>query len=241
MTDDELIAHEQWAAEWARTADFGPPLRWGEIEGEVLAHRLPPQSEEPGIAGLVQKVLLYGVPVLFLASPAIGLGLVLAAPAHAMVDSLWAVAAVVAFIAALAVAVTAGYLWVDSGRQRNWWALLLVGVVGACAVVALVQLRAQGEYRFVLGLCVGGAAAAGIGLFVTMLVASTGGSPRPKLPLAMRLNLDVEKELRYMAARRQVLEVLIERGLARVDEEERERMQAMKLGSWYQLDVAESR
>lgn len=229
------------AAAWARTAEFAWPLRWGDIEDSVLDQ--PFTSADTGAAGAAAQGALRTVAAVVVGGAAlIGLALILVlrGTEDSDLQALAGTGTLVAFIVALGVVVGAAFIWWDSGRPRSPLGLGLAGGTGAVSAAAFVAFQgadyADDRNALFIRLLTIGAAVVGVGLFGAMLLASTGADTTPR---RRRWSLDVGRELKAIVARNTVLDVLVERGLARLDGKEKERIASMPLGTWHELDTAQ--
>lgn len=227
------MTREQSLLQWARTTDFPVPIRWGEIEAAVLARPVP-QDE---LANLPQPprvpwVVVGPLVVLVHASAILGLAMVLAGtnasdPATA---AAWFGAAPIPFVIAFALVLRPIFTSADT-RRRGRWDLLAVGVTGAASLAAYLVLLAIPEELGWLPWLVLATAVASVISFVVLLVRRRSGR---QLPRARHLT---PSERWYQAARAQVLEVLLSRGLIDRREVDVTGMVEMPLGSWRELDM----
>ncbi|HLT10910.1 MAG TPA: hypothetical protein VK028_08890 [Micromonosporaceae bacterium] len=227
---------EQSLRDWARTANFSYPVRWGEVESAILARDLPPLEQEVTTgrfarvavvaAAAVVGALVYGASV-------VGLGLVAVGAYLAASPGPWMVVAQIAFIVATLVPVTVLMAWWTE-RRRGPWDVLVSGLTAAASIGAFVILTTLPEESDAgwLGTLTLVAAVVALAVFLVILAASKGG-PRAR---RRAWSLNPGKDLRYIAAREEVLQVLVERRLVQLDKAGQRKVLEMPLGSWHELD-----
>lgn len=229
--------------QWARTADFSQPVRWGEVEGAILDRPPPPVNGEDnkmdlfyGVAGWLSR-LVFAVVV---GAALIGLGMVvIAAQLDPAAAEAWLVVARVFFVASVGVAGTVLWSWWGE-RGGTWVELVVAGVAGFASLAAFLATRtmsdvpgapATGVYAVV-------PAAVGCLAFLLVLVTKPEFGTREKKP---RSKVDPKrmpgwKRERYLRGRETVLTILMSRGIAHVSGAQQAEMVRMPLGSWHELD-----
>lgn len=233
--DPETVAV---AAAWARTTDFAWPLQWGQIEDDVMDLPLPPAGAGKagaivqGALGSLSAALVGGASLIGLA-----LLLVLRGSEDKEVQDLSGTGALFAFIVALGAVVAAAYIWWDTGRRRSPLGLGVSATTGVVSAIAFIVFQGMSydddRNTLLINLLTAAAAVVGVGLFGAILLGSKDGAAQSR---RRPFSLDMGKELQLIDARNAVLDVLVERHLARVDAKEKERIASMPLGSWHQLD-----
>ncbi len=143
------------------------------------------------------------------------------------------IAAQIAFFVSLVVPVTTLSAWWTDGRRRGGWDLAVSGATAVAALLGYVVARTQWTETGGLGVLMLVSGAASLLTFGALLVASAPG-PRAK---KRRWSINPAKDRRYLAARRQVLDILVQRKVAGdLDADTRKRMGQMPLGSGHELD-----
>lgn len=235
------MSQEQSLQEWARTASFPSPVRWGDVESAVLDRKLPPLPEEAGagarrapvVATIVLGVLMYGAAVIGLVAVVVATWVVATSDRDP-----WVLVAQIAFFVALAVPVTTIGAWWSEGRRRGTWDLPASAVTGVAAAAALVVALTGWDSVGGTGVLMGAVAVGGLGSVVVLLAASSA-EPRTE-QRRRRWSVDAAADMRYLVARQEVLEILVGRGLAPgLDEESRVEMVGMPFGTWRELDDPE--
>jgi hypothetical protein len=199
------------AHEWARSADVATPIKWGDLEKQIISERLTPNGDDGGPNWLLGVLM---VPIMmmlgaFLLAPALAAGLVAwATVVSATWLSMWwqtrsrsVIAIVSGLVATVSVVVTfiVGKSY-DGDLPGDWleWSALVTGVLGLA--LTILQFVSKSEHR------------AGV----------------PKSDRAQR---------RYSAAREEVLDVLVERGVVDLTPDQRHRMRRMRVGTWHKFDA----
>jgi flagellar basal body-associated protein FliL len=231
---------EQSVEEWARTAQFAQPVRWGEIETGILARDPFPPDERLslGMAARVGAawagVGVFGI--LFYGSSLIGLAFVVAGNIGSDASWDWVTPAQVAFAVAVMVEVVSFLIWWEI-RRRSVLALPVSALTVVASVAAYVVLaRSAEESRLSwLPLLVLIAAMSGAAMFVIGLMSKPEGRDKSRKP-PQRGPKSARKRGSYAATRARVLEILTERGVVDLDEADRKRVLEMPLGYWEELD-----
>ncbi|NGN96066.1 hypothetical protein G5C66_25425 [Nocardioides sp. KC13] len=233
MTDRSVGGDD--VVQWARTAEFSAPLRWGEIEAEILS-RPAPDGEPPAGPNPVMAVPLYVIGAVVYATPLLGLGMLVARAIGAIPDSgAWQRAAFGAFVVALFVALVTLETWRSSGRRRRWMDLIVTGVSGGASGVGFALLQSgiadlAGGGLLILVLV---SAMAGVAVFAAVLAGSKGWRRRtPK-----KLRPQTREDRSYNNVRARVLEILVKRGVVDEREVDIPAMLDMPIGSWGELDA----
>ncbi|HLS65258.1 MAG TPA: hypothetical protein VK060_17900 [Ruania sp.] len=218
--------------EWARTVDLAPPVHWGDVEDEIL--RCEPVVEKSTADTVVRAIGF--VVVAILAIPSFGssvLGLIL------FLLGVNAIILRVLFALAIGTAVVMLIFWWED-RGRGPVKLLVAGGSGAVSLVTYLLMRAapeaQGDGWAALFMIL--AAVAGLGGAVVMLL---GGKAEQERRQRRRWSLNPGRDAAYVRARRHALEILVERGVVRVDEDRRRQMAEMPLGTWHTIGAASQR
>ncbi|WP_328527797.1 hypothetical protein OG984_19170 [Nocardioides sp. NBC_00368] len=222
------------AREWAKTANIGTPVKWGDLEREIISLRLVPEEGvgRPNLLlGLVMILTSLVLSVFFL-SPALGAVFVAWAT---MVDSRGmqeglVTLAIFMFVVSIVVTVTSIRTW-WSTRSRSTVSILggivvIVSVVATFAVGLSYDGELPGSWLEVL------AAAAGfLGIATVLLNLASNRAKSSEGPKSGR------EQRRYDAAREEVVDVLVERGLVVLTPDQRRRMQRMRVGTWHKFDA----
>ncbi|MFE6645502.1 hypothetical protein ACFVJS_02985 [Nocardioides sp. NPDC057772] len=222
------------AREWAKTANIETPMKWGDLEREIISLRLVPEE------GVGKRNLLLGMIMtltslvlsIFFVSPAIGAFFVAWATmieSRGTQESLVTLA-IFMFVVSIVVTVTSIRTWWNT-RSRS-----MVSIVGG--VVAIVSVSATfavglsydgelpGSWLEVLALAAGVLAIAAVALNLVSKPSKTGEGPKSG-----------REQRRYDAAREEVVDVLVERGLVVLTPDQRRRMQRMRVGTWHKFDA----
>lgn len=222
------------AREWARSADVPTPVKWGDLEKQIISERLTPNGDDGrpnrllGVI-MVPMLLLLGA---FLLAPALAAGLVAWATTteNASTQGDLTLIATILFVISIVVSMTWLSMWWET-RSRSAIAI----VSGVAATVSVV-------ITFVVGKSYDGdlpgdwlewsALVAGVlGLVLTILQVVSKSEHRAGVPRSDRA------QRRYSAAREEVLDVLSERGVVELTPDQRHRMQRMRVGTWYKFDA----
>ncbi|GGR60134.1 hypothetical protein J2S40_004365 [Nocardioides luteus] len=232
MTDRSVGGDE--IVQWARTTEFATPLRWGDVEAEIL-RRPAPDGEPAAGPNPVMGLPLYAIGVILYAVPLFGLGILVARVGGAISDTeAWGRAAFAAFLVALFVALTTFETWRSGGRRRRWIDLVVTAIAGGSSLVGLLLLQtdvadlAGGGLRIL----VLGAAVAGVLVFFAVLAGSKEW--RRHTPRALRPQSPEDRS--YNNVRARVLEVLVKRGVVSDKDIDIPAMLDMPIGSWRELD-----
>ncbi|QOR69811.1 hypothetical protein IM660_14255 [Ruania alkalisoli] len=235
---------QQWAPElreWARTEQFSQPLRWGEIEAAILEHDLPRLPEEKawvtaiGIVGWVGIALLaipsFGSAVLGLVLVAVGSAAEGAAEAEG-----WFTGA--RFFFFLAAALGVGF-FVDWWRSRRRAALQLVtsALIAAGSGAALVVVLASDgppPGLLLLGFILT-AIVSGVLVFIAGLVSTPEGRPRRRRPPRRGPRSSRIRD-RWRRGRDVVLQILRQRRLVDIDDDDQVRLNELPLGYWSEVE-----
>lgn len=222
------------AREWARSTDIATPIKWGDLERQIISQRLSPSAGSGGpnwLLGAVMGIQL-SVVLLFVMSPVLGAALVVWATmvdARSTQDDLTLIATFM-FVVSIVVSGTWLSMWWQI-RTRSMISLVS-GLVATLAVVATFVVglsydgELPGEWLELLALIAGG-----LGLVVTVLEFASKSEARKGVPKGDRA------QRRYSAAREEVLDVLAERGVVELTPDQRHRMQRMRLGTWHKFDA----
>ncbi|WP_370249781.1 hypothetical protein [Nocardioides sp.] len=220
--------------EWARRVDLREPVRWGEIEAQVLA-RAPMEAEKPTLEYRLMVAagfssLLVGV-ILTVGAPVVGLLVVASGPG---LDSGWRDVARIAFLITWATQVGVLRLWWAGHRRRDPELVVtsVVAVLASAASVVVGRARLDESDGLWIYAAIGGLLA----LPVLLVVVS---SPRRRVSVRRpprRGPRSGALRARYHATRDEVLDILIQRRLVRLDEADRQRVSEMPLGYWEELD-----
>lgn len=228
---------------WARTAEFARPFSWGEAEAAVLARdygRLP-GSFAARMLGIVGWTAVAVAAVPLAGSSLIGLVLVAfgcnATSADAAQD--WFSLANFAFVFATVAAVTTFTIWWETRRRSVVLliinALSLIGSAAAYTVLAVSSATAE-SWLPILMLASGlvSAVTLGLGLFSKPEGRRNSRKPPRRGPRG-------DKRARAMRARKRLLEVVVHRGLVKLDEADLIRVGEFPLGYWSELDGLDER
>lgn len=222
------------AREWAKSANIETPVKWGDLEREIISLRLVPDAGvgKPNfLLGMVMILTSLMLSMFFL-SPALGAGFVVWATmvdSGGMQESLVTLA-IFMFVVSIVVTVTSIRMWWHT-RSRSMTSIMGgVVVILSVAVTFAAGLSYDGElpgsWLEMLALAAG---VLGIAVVVLNLVsnpAKSSGGPRSG-----------REQRRYDAAREEVVDVLVERGLVALTPDQRRRMQRMRVGTWHKFDA----
>lgn len=234
---------DQSLQQWARTADFADPPRWGEIEAVILGEPvtkedmdlIPPRAgARPRIVGALAYFVVGAPAAAMYASSLIGLGLVLWRTGADAAPDGWVHGLRLAFLAACGVSGATFGIWWDTRRRGVLGpvATMATGLVSLWAFVVMLShpdTLGDTPARLLAGL----AAVLGIVTCAVVLVASKPGVPRRGL--RRRTPVSPEEQIRR-GMRAQVLEVLVKRGVVSDREIDIPDMVEMPLGTWHELD-----
>lgn len=219
--------------EWARQVRFPGPVRWGDVEAEVLARApLAPEPLPPRLRNLValSRLLLWLSVAVVLGAPVVGLVVVVGGPD---VGSGASDVGSGAFLLTSLVQLLVIRLALVRGRRRDPDLLVGAGVPLLASAAAVVVARVRdGEVAGPAGYALIAAGLAAVPFTLVVLSPSRASSRRPRRrgPRSALARAD------YVRTRREVLDVLIHRRLVRVDEADRQRLAEMPLGYWEELD-----
>ncbi len=242
-----MNVNEQSVEEWAESAHFSQPLRLGAVEAGILARR-PAASTSLGrsyplLVALTWPVLAFA----FLLGPGLALLGLLAAWLSTSDDpppdhDFWLSVAHLIFVVG---AFTEVFVLVEAfrSRHREWFYLGTALLTSASSAVAFVLLRSSSRAEpWGLAPAVLAMGVLGIGVLVVSVVAKprTSGPNASREPPKRGPERDGE-HWHYVRTREQVLDTLIRRGLLKVDEADRRRLNEMPLGYWEELDNVDER
>lgn len=222
------------ASEWARTAEIATPVKWGEVEQQIISRRLAPGDGKHGPNWLLGVVVALPVLVLlvFILSPIIAAALVVKATTVDVrsVQSDLTLIARFLFVVSIVISGTWLRMWWQT-RTRSWVAVLS-GIAATLSVVVTfaVGLSYDGDLPGD-GLVLLALLAGGLGLVLTIIELVSKGEGQKGVPKSARA------QRRFSAAREDVVDVLVERGLVELTPDQRHRMQRMRVGTWYKFDA----
>lgn len=240
-------AEREWARRevdsWARTIEFSQPFQWGEAEAAVLARDYSPL---PGSFVIRTVGVVAWVLIVILAGPLLGaavVGFVLVAVGSTQESqeaaSGWISAATSIYVVAAIAAGTAVSLWWGN-RRRSPISLIMDGANalaagGAIAVLAVSEISG-GTWLPLLMIFT---ALVSIVAFVLVLCSTPEGRAKKRKP--PRRGPRGDQRVRALKARNRLLEVVIHRGLVKLDDGDRIRVPEMPLGYWNELDGIDER
>lgn len=180
---------QQSVEEWARTAEFSTPVRWGEIEKTVLAGDVPPDGEETPKSRalvLIAWVCFVVVGLVTLGAPVLALALIVAGTARGGVDPAenWFLAAALVFIVAIVVQLLTLNLWWELRRRPSMLVLshgVAVVASAASALVVVLVDTAQVKWGYHVLLLITGILGA-VGLVLHMVSKPEGRGKKRKPP-----------------------------------------------------------
>lgn len=239
LTDHQDVS----VLEWARTATFEQPLRWGPVEAGILA-REPLKAENTpawvhlvGVFGYLWTAFMIAATF---GAPLLGLALLAMGDSQPGLADGWFVAARIAFLLGCLSGIFTVRLWWSMGRRRG-----SVGIAGgvvavAAAAVSYWILIGTDQQHDVTGLGALILATGALGLLILGLMAFSrpegrGKSRKPPL----RGPRNTAMWARYRDTRTAVLDILVARRLVKVDESDRKRLLEMPMGYWDELDGVE--
>lgn len=232
------MSEQQSIAEWARTADFGEPLRWGSVESAALARATEAELELPGPEIFAQARRLERVSTILMSlwravqilAPVIGILTVLLALRSTEEEAFggWLVATDLAFIVSIATLFTT---LTTSGKTRLTWAV--VSAAWAAVASATAFLLSSVVWLGLTHILILGAAVLAIVVVIILLVRRR---PAKRHRRERPGDLTPEQFARK-GVRAKVLEVLVKRGLVKEDDIDIPMMVEMPLGSWHELDT----
>ena len=222
------------AREWAKTANIATPVKWGELEREIISLRLVPEEGvgKPNLLlGMVMILTSLMLSMYFL-SPALGAAFVAWATvvdSRGMQESLVTLA-IFMFVISIVVTVTSIRTW-WSTRSRSTASIVggmvvIVSVAATFAVGLSYDGELPGSWLEVLALSAGVLGIAAVVLNLVSNPAKESGGPKSG-----------REQRRYDAAREEVVDVLVERGLVVLTPDQRRRMQRMRVGTWHKFDA----
>lgn len=224
------------AREWARSADIATPVKWGDLEEQIISQRLTPEDGGDGPNWLLGAIMgiQYGLLLVFVMSPVLGAALVAWATAvdSRSVQGDLTLIATFMFIVSIVVSGSSLSMWWQT-RTRSWVSLAS-GLVAVLSVVATfaVGLSYDGDLPGagleLLALVAGGL---GLLLVILQLVSKSLGRTGAGVPRGDRA------QRRFSAAREEVLDVLSERGMVQLSSDQRHRMRRMRVGTWHKFDA----
>ena len=222
------------AREWARSANVATPVKWGDLEKQIISERLTPSGDDGGpnwTLGVIMVAMMMALGG-FLLAPALAAGLVAWATTTEDASTQDDLTLIATFLFIISIVVSATWLsmWWQT-RSRSAIAI----VSGLVATVSVVV-------TFVVGKSYDGdlpgdwlewsALAAGVlSLALTILQFVSKSEHRAGVPKSDRA------QRRYSAAREEVLDVLSERGVVELTADQRHRMQRMRVGTWHKFDA----
>lgn len=217
----------QTPEDWARSVELPGPIRWGPVEDEILNR--PPTMDQGAADKVIRGIGL--VLMALLAIPTFGasvLGLVL------FLVGVNPIALRILFVLAIVAPVVMLIFWWED-RDRSAVKLLVAGGSGAVSLVTYLLMRnapeSEGDAWAALIMVI--AAVVGLGAAVVMMLAA---KPDPDRPRRRRRSISPAKDIAWVRARQRALQILVERGLADVDEDRQKQMAEMPLGTWHTLD-----
>lgn len=242
-----MDANDQSVEQWAKSANFPQPIRLGEVEAGILARR-PAASESLGKSyGLVLALIWPVLAVAFMLGPGLAvLGLLavyLGTSQDAPIgDNTWLWVAHLIFVVGALTELSALIDTVRS-RHREWFYLGTALLTVAATAVAFLLLRSS-AWDEPWGLT---PAVVAMGMFAIAVIAlSLRAAPEAPGPNAHRKAPrrgpeNDDEYWHYKRTRQQVLETLLGRGLLKVDDADRARLNEMPLGYWEELDNVDER
>jgi hypothetical protein len=242
-----VSANDQTVEEWAASAHFPQPLRLGAVEAGILARR-PAASTSLGrsyplLVALTWPVLAFA----FMLGPGLALLGLLAAYLGTSQEppvgqNMWLWVSHVIFVVGAFTELSALVDAVKS-RHREWFHLGTALLTAAATALAFVLLRSS-PWDEPWGLT---PAVVAMGVFaIGVIVVSVLAKPRAPGPNAGRnppkRGPENDNEYwHYKRTRTHVLDTLIRRGLLKIDEADRTRLNEMPLGYWEELDNVDER
>ncbi len=242
-----MSVNEQPVEEWARSHRFSEPLSLGEVESGVLAR---PPADDTSLPLWVAGIGALGwvaMGFFFLVGPGIGFFGLLAIwlagretpPGGA---EFWTTVAMLVFaVGALSLALYA--VEVVRARKRNGRDILFGGapVLASAASFLLLRTMSPDPAPGFLAIAVVALGVAG----AVILIASLASKP-PKRKQSNRVpprrgpTGQAEYD-RYLRTRERVLDIVVKRGLLKVDEIEQGGINSLPLGYWEELDGVDER
>ena len=227
------------AEEWAQSARFSQPVRLGEVEQGILARRPVEAPRSPWWVFLVGAVGWAAMAFAFIIGPGVSmLGALL-------VWLGWLAAARWVFLLG---ALAYGFYVVElvKARRRRLadQACATLTLVGCLAAELLLRGEMSTELPRGLRPLVWTLALVAAAIVVISFASKPQGaaSAVPSTRRPPRRGPDDEKEYeRYLHTRKQVLDILVRRGLVHVDPMEQGRLNSMPLGYWEELDGVDER
>lgn len=242
-----MNVNDQPVEEWAKSHRFSEPLRLGEVEDGVLAR---PPADGTGMPWWVAGIGALGwvaMGLFFLVGPGIGLIGLLAIwlagqespPGGA---DLWTNVAMFVFaMGSLSLAFYA--VEVVRAKKRNVRDILFGGAPVVASVASSLLLRTMSPGSAPTFLWIGVVALGVVGALI--LIASLASTPpKPKRSTRVpprRGPADEAAYDRYLRTRERVLDIVVTRGLLKVDEIEQGGINSLPLGYWEELDGVDER
>lgn len=224
------------AREWARSADIATPVKWGDLERQIISQRLSPEDHDDkpswilGLAMVIPAALV----AVFLLSPAVAATLVAWATSVDVTSTQEDLTLIARFLFVISIVVSGTWLsmwWQTRSRSLVSLASGLVAVLSVVATFA-VGLSYDGDLPGA-GLELLALVAGGLGLLLVILqvVAKSQGRTGAGVPRGDRAQRCLS------AAREEVLDVLSERGIVELSSDQRHRMRRMRVGTWHKFDA----
>ncbi|MEU6246538.1 hypothetical protein [Glycomyces sp. NPDC047010] len=233
---------------WARTAEFSHPFSWGEAEAAVLSReygRLP-GSGVARLLGVVgwTVVVLFAIPLA--GAPLIGLALVAFGVNESSTDAAqgWFSLSNFAFVVATLSAITTFTLWWET-RRRSTPVLIVnaLNMVGSTAAIIMFAVSPATAESWLPVLMPASALISAVTLVLGLASkpeGRTNNRKRPRKP-PRRGPRSSDKRARAIRARGRLLEVVVHRGLVKLDEADLIRVGEFPLGYWSELDGLDER
>ncbi|MFB9658436.1 hypothetical protein ACFQS3_19550 [Glycomyces mayteni] len=230
---------------WARTAEFARPFSWGEAEAAVLSRkygRLPGSTVARmlGIVGwtavLVIAIPLAGAPLIGLALVAVGCNVSGADAAQS-----WFSLANFAFVVGNLSAFSMLTIWWET-RRRSTLVLIVnaINVIGSAGAFTLLAVSSASAESWLPVLILASGLISAVTL-VLGLVSKPEGRSRRHSRKPPRRGPRGDKRARALRARQRLLEVVVHRGLVKLDEADLIRVGEFPLGYWSELDGLDER
>ncbi|QPZ38697.1 hypothetical protein [Paramicrobacterium chengjingii] len=231
------MEHQQGVRQWARTVDLPDPIRWGDLEYQILEFPVSEEEvteaeEAPGGPGRLNVALAYLLWVPYLLAPVIGLVLVIIAlgidyePDR---DDLIGVAQFF-FVAGLILVAVQGMVWAST-RDRSWMQIGTTVPVVVVSLVAYLLVRPLPGASW-MALIALAAAVLGVVVLALLFFASKPTAPGPRVKWR---TLSAEQKVQ-LGNRAMALEELKKRGLITDKGTDISGLVEMPVGSWHRMD-----
>lgn len=237
---------DDWSAEqWARTHDFSEPLRLAEVEAGVLAREpvavpgLPLWVHAVGAVGWVFMGISY---FLGMGAPVLGLLTAwLAGQESSGASDAWM--SVTQLVFCVSVPTQAFYLVeVVRAKRRHLHDTVFAAITVLASAATFAVLRSSSEpVPDLVWLAVVVTGLVGVALVVASMMSKAPRSTNDARKPPLRGPSGTADRERYLHTRALALDIVVDRGLLRLDDLEKSRINNIPLGYWEELDGVDER